>query len=130
MFKKIIIIIIMSRHQYGYPWPSLATPPYRPLLPTGLQDYIPYRHRAALCRFLLVILPLLVHGKGSTGVHYLWARPYFSSSVKKLNKLHKIIYIYINICMYMYSPTPSHKQDVTQGQFLCRVPTHGRAKAG
>ena len=29
----IIIIIIMSRFQYGYPWPSVATPPYRPLLP-------------------------------------------------------------------------------------------------
>ena len=52
------IIIIMSRHQHGYPWPSLATPPYRRLLPEGLQNYIPYRHRAAVSRFELVILPL------------------------------------------------------------------------
>ena len=46
----IIIIIIMSRRQRGYPWPSLATPPYRPLLAIGLQGYIPYRDRAAVCR--------------------------------------------------------------------------------
>ena len=41
------IIIIMSRHQHGYPWPLLATLPYRPLLPESFQGYIPYRHRAA-----------------------------------------------------------------------------------
>ena len=77
----IIIIIIMLCYQHRYPWPSLATPPYDPLLPAGLQSYILYRHRAAVCRFKLVILPLLGHVKGSTGVHHLWARPYFSSSV-------------------------------------------------
>ena len=71
----------MSRHQHRYPWSSLATPPYRPLLPAGLQDYLPYRHRAAVCRFELVVLPLLVHMKGSTDAHPLWSRPYFSSSV-------------------------------------------------
>ena len=76
-----IIIIIISRHQHGYPWPSLATPPYRTLLPAGLQGYIPYRHIAAVCRFVLVFLPLLVHVKESTGVRHLWACPYFSSSV-------------------------------------------------
>ena len=65
-----IIIIIMSRCQHGYPWPSLTTPPYQPLLPAGPQGYIPYRHRAAVCRFELVVLPLHVHMKGSTGVHY------------------------------------------------------------
>ena len=62
--KKIIIIIIMSQPQHGYPWPSVATPPYRPLLPAGPQYYIPYRHRAAVCRFKMVVLPLLVHVKG------------------------------------------------------------------
>ena len=77
----IIIIIIMSRYQHGYAWPSLATRPYRPLLPADLQGYIPYRHRAAVCRFELVVLLLLVHVKGSTGVHHLWARPYFSNSI-------------------------------------------------
>ena len=30
---------------------------------------------------LLVVLPLLVHVKGSTGEHHLWVCPYFSSSV-------------------------------------------------
>ena len=63
--------IIMSCYQYGYPWPSLATLLYRTLLPAGLQDYISYRHRAAVCRFLLVFLPLFVHVKRSTGVHYM-----------------------------------------------------------
>ena len=70
-FLKIICsdtdyIYIMSHHQHGYPWPSLATPPNRPLLPVGLQDYILYWHRAAVCRFDLVVLLLLVH---VTGVH-------------------------------------------------------------
>ena len=32
----IIIIIIFSGHQHGYPWSSLATPPYRSSLLTGL----------------------------------------------------------------------------------------------
>ena len=36
-FARNIIIIIISCHQRRYPWPSLATPPYRPLLPAGLQ---------------------------------------------------------------------------------------------
>ena len=36
MGQIIIIIIIMSRYQHGYPWPSLANPPYCPLLPAGL----------------------------------------------------------------------------------------------
>ena len=81
----IIIIIIMLRYQHGYSWPSLATPPYRLLLSADPEGYIPYRHRAAVCRFELDVLPLLVHGKGSTGVHHLWARPYFfSSSVQRV----------------------------------------------
>ena len=79
--KQIIFIIIMPRYHHRYPWPSLANPPYRPLLPAGPQGYIPYLHRAAVCRFKLVFLPLHVNVKGSTGVHHLWPRPYFSSSV-------------------------------------------------
>ena len=35
------------------------------------QGYIPYQHRAAVCRFELVVLPLLIHVKGPTGVHHL-----------------------------------------------------------
>ena len=56
----------MSRYQHAYHWTFLATTPYHPLLPVGLQGYIPYRHIAAVCRFELVVLPLLVHVKGST----------------------------------------------------------------
>ena len=46
--------------------PSLTTPPYRPSLPAGSQNYIQYLHRAAVCMFKLVALPLLGHVKGST----------------------------------------------------------------
>ena len=62
--QTIIILIIMSCHQHGYLWPSLSTPPYRPSLPAGLQGYIPYLHRAAVCRFEQVALPLLSHVRG------------------------------------------------------------------
>ena len=61
--NKLIIIIIMLLHQHGYPRPSIATPPNRPLLPAGLQSYIPYWHGAAVWRFGLVVLLLLVHVK-------------------------------------------------------------------
>ena len=61
----------MSHYQQEYPWPSLTTTPYRPLLLAGPQGYILYRHKAAVCRFQLVVLPLHVHVKGSTGVHHL-----------------------------------------------------------
>ena len=77
----IIIIIIMSCHRHGYPWPSLATSPYHSSPPAGLQGYIPYSHIAAECMFMLVVLLLPSHMWGSIGVHHLWARPCFSSSV-------------------------------------------------
>ena len=70
----------MSCYQHRYPWPSLITPPYSPLLPAGPPGYIPYQYRAAVCRFELVVLHLPVHVKRSTGVHHLWVCPYFSSS--------------------------------------------------
>ena len=54
----------MSHHQQGYPKSSLATLLYRLMLPAGLHSYIPYPNRAAVCRFELVVLPLLVHVKG------------------------------------------------------------------
>ena len=41
----------------------------------------PVSAHSCLCRFLLIVLPLLVHVKGSTGVCHLWVRPYFSSIV-------------------------------------------------
>ena len=76
-----IIIIIMSCRLHGYPWPSLAIPPYRSSPLAGLQGYILYPHIAAVCKFELVVLLLLGHMWGSIGVHHLWARPCFSSSV-------------------------------------------------
>ena len=77
----IIIIIIMSCRQHRYPWPSLATPPYRSSLLVGPLGYLPYLHRAAVYRFELVALLLLGHMRGSIGEYHLWARPSFSSSI-------------------------------------------------
>ena len=78
----IIIIILCRLHRY--PWPSLATSPYRSSPPAGLQSYIPYPHIAAVCMFELVVLLLLGHMWGSIGVHHLWARLCFSSSVLRV----------------------------------------------
>ena len=77
-----IIIIIMSRSQHGYPWPSLSTSPYHSSPLAGLQGYISYHHIAAVCMFELVVLLLIGHMRGSTGVHHLRVRPCFSSSVR------------------------------------------------
>ena len=77
-------IIIMSRRLRGYPWPSLAISPYHSSPPAGLQDYNPCPHIAAVCKFVLVVPHLHIHEWGSTGVHRLWARPCFSSSVPRV----------------------------------------------
>ena len=81
IYIYIIIIIIMSCRQHRYPWHSLATSPYYSPLLAGLQGYIPYPHIAAVCMFVLVVLLLLGHMRGSIGVHHWWVRPCFSSSV-------------------------------------------------
>ena len=81
---EVIIIIIMSCRQHGYPWPSLDTSPYHSSPLAGLQGYIPYPHIAFVCKFELVVLLLLGHMWGSTGVHHLRARPCFSSSVLRV----------------------------------------------
>ena len=44
-------IIIMSRGQHGYPWPSPTIRLYRPSLLVGLQGYIMYQHKAVVYRF-------------------------------------------------------------------------------
>ena len=77
-----IIIIIKSCRQHGYPWPSLATFPYRSLPPAGLLGYIPCPHIAAVCKFGLFVLLLLGHMWGSIVVRHLRARLCFSSSVR------------------------------------------------
>ena len=79
-----IIIIIMSCRQHGYSWRSLATSPYRSSPPAGLQGYILCPHIVAVCKFELVVLLLHGHMRGSIGVHHLWARPCFSSSVPRV----------------------------------------------
>ena len=81
LINLFIIIIIMSRRLRGYPWPSLAISPYHSSPPAGLQGYIPCPHIAAVCKFVLIVPLLHIHVWGSTGVHRLWARPCFSSSV-------------------------------------------------
>ena len=55
----IIIINIILCRQHGYPWPSLATPPYHSSFLAGLQGYIPYPHKAAACMFELAVQLLL-----------------------------------------------------------------------
>ena len=75
------VIIIMSCRRHGYLWASLAISPYCSSPLAGLQGYIPYPHIAAVCMFQLVVLFLPGHMWGSIGVHHLWARPCFSSSV-------------------------------------------------
>ena len=74
-------IIIMSCHRHGYPWPSLATSPYRSSPLASLWGYILYLHIAAVCMFELVVLLLPGHMWGSIGVHPLWVHPCSSSSV-------------------------------------------------
>ena len=46
--------------------------PTNPSLLVDLQVYILYRHRVVVYRFKLVVLPLLVHAKGSTEECCLW----------------------------------------------------------
>ena len=61
--------------------PSLATFPNRSSPLAGLLDYIPYPHIVAECMFVLVVLLLLGHMRGSIRVHHLWVRFCLSSSV-------------------------------------------------
>ena len=64
----IIIIIIMSCRQHGYPWPSLATSPYHSSPQAGLQGYILCPHIVAVCKFALVILLFYVGVHRSTSL--------------------------------------------------------------
>ena len=91
--QKWVLVLCLSDHhhhqqqqqqQHGYSWPSLAPPPYPPLLSADHQGYISYQHRAVVCRFELDVLPLLVHVQRSTGVHHSRARPHFPSSVPRV----------------------------------------------
>ena len=51
--------------QFKYPWPSLATSPYRSSPLAGLQGYISYPHIAAVCMFEQVVLLLPGHMWGT-----------------------------------------------------------------
>ena len=97
-----IYIYIYHHHQVAssawiYPWPFLTSLLYRPSLLAGLKGYFLYRHRAVVCTFSLVVLPLLVYVKGSSGVRHLCVRPYFSSSIPHVWSVYIYIYIYIYI---------------------------------
>ena len=59
--------------------------------PAGLQGYILCPHIVAVRKFELVVLLLHGHMWGSIGVHHLWTRPCFSSSVPRV----WFVYIYI-----------------------------------
>ena len=83
-YYKSTIVGYLMPNPVIYPWPSLASSPYRSSPLEGLQGYIPYPHITAVCMFELVVLLLLVHMWGSIGVHPLWARPFFSSSVLRV----------------------------------------------
>ena len=74
--KFSLYIIIFSYHHHRYPWPSLATP-YHSTVLAGLQGYMPYPHRAAVCRFELVTLLLHGHMRRSIGEH--WRCPWCNS---------------------------------------------------
>ena len=78
--SSLSFIIIISCWQHGYPWPSLATPPYRSSPEVGLQDNNLYPHIAAECTFVLVVLLLRGHVWGSIRVHLLWVHLCFSSN--------------------------------------------------
>ena len=82
--SSLFSFIIMSCRQHGYPWPSLATSPYHSSPLAGLQGYILCPHIVAVCKLELVVLLLHGHMWGSIGVHHLWARPCFSSSVQRV----------------------------------------------
>ena len=73
-------------------WISLTITRHFSLSFIGLQGYIPYPHIAAVCMFELVVLLLPGHMWGSIGVHHLWARPCFSSSLLHAFKESRIYY--------------------------------------
>ena len=70
------------KYWHGFPWPSPAIHLQRLSLPAGLPGH--NLCRTVVVRFLMVNQILLVRVKGSTGVHCLWIRPYFSSSVPRV----------------------------------------------
>ena len=106
------IIIIMSPRQHGYPWPSLATSPYHSSPPASLQGYILCPRIVAVCMFVLVVLLLHGHMWGSTGVHRLWARPCFSSSVLRVwlhtHKAYTCTHIQIQTYTHTHTHTRTH----------------------
>ena len=71
-----LLIIIMSCHQHGYPWPSLSTSPYHSSLLAGLQcsNFPPHHHhvmspaRISLTVSLHFSLSFIAFGR-SSGLH-------------------------------------------------------------
>ena len=84
----ILFFFIFIFYHYHHVEPSaLISDPLSPPLPSIHCFRQVFRatsriDRDAVCRFELIVLPLRVHVKESAGVHHLWSRPYFSSSVQ------------------------------------------------
>ena len=76
----------MSCWWHGYPWPSLATFPYRPSPQAGLLDNIPYSHIFAECMF---VIPLFL----ATFEHMTYCLPYENHrlKIKESKKIHKYL---------------------------------------
>ena len=70
---------------------SLSMSPYHSSPPAGLQGYIPYHHIAAVWMFELVVLLLIGHIRGSTGVHHLQSRPCFSSMSGSSSNIEQVL---------------------------------------
>ena len=108
-----IIIIIMSRRQHGYPWPSLATSPYHSSPPASLQGYILCPHIVAVCKFVLVVLLLHIQ---YVGVHR--STSLMSSSLLLqqcpacLVRLTCIVFVMGGKCPYSWSLVGCCRQDL------------------
>ena len=67
LYPQKIIIIIMRYCQHGYPWPSLATSPYRSSPLAGLKGYIPPVSSHSCCMYVRAGRPAF--GRPYVGVH-------------------------------------------------------------
>ena len=76
IWTRVAVFIFYDDNHY-----TTATCLYCPSDLAGPPGLILCQHRAVVDWFKKVIQTLLVHVKGSTGVHHLWVCPYSSSSV-------------------------------------------------
>ena len=141
----------MSRYQHGYPGSSFAIPPYCPLLSVGLLGYIPFRHRAAKCRFELVfqaaVVSILLYGctpwtltkrleKKLDGNYTRMLRAILNKSWRQHPTRHQLyghlhaITKTIQIRRTRHAGHCWRSRDELISDVLLWTPTYGRAKAG